>query len=54
MSSNDDVGVIIVVERAGRGGDGVYQKSSLSYLDSADDDEEDNQGKGNSEVEEKE
>ena len=40
LSDNDGVGVIIVAERAGGADAGVYQKSSLPYLDPADDDEE--------------
>ena len=54
MSDNDNVGVIIFSERAVRGGARVYQKSSLPYLDSEDNSNEDEGGKGNSEEKEKE
>ena len=48
MSENDNVGVIIFAERAVRGGARVYQKSSLPYLDSEDNSNKYEGGKGNS------
>ena len=40
LSGDNDIGVVIVTKRV-RGGDTrVYQKSSLPYLDSADDEDE--------------
>ena len=47
LSDDKDIGVIIVVERAVGGDAGVYQKSSLPYLDPVGNyEEEEREGEG--------